>query len=279
MVFTYLQLRCLAARVMCNVIPRTQVRSFESRGEKSEDSASRLRETRRPFPPHATDNETSSPREKQPSAIQLEQRWNQQRDGATGEGIFVSPLAKLAAKLVARESGKETRNEQLDERCRASVFPTAPASAISRGTRRKSGAQIRITRRTTAQLKLRSRDQRKRNARPTKNQTRISCLVPCLPLNHPPPAGGGCFWGRGGGGVVRVEKFLAERALPSLLFTARERVTRHRWTASLSRVPPSPSARYLFPNTPSKHARTLPPNHTFSKHDRVHIHGEVPYTR
>ena len=220
----------------------------------------------------ATDNETSSPREKQPSAIQLEQQWNQQRDGTRGREFSFRRWPSWLRNSRKRQWEGDEKRATRRERCRASVFPTASASAISRGTRRKSGAQIRITRRTTAQLKLRSRDQRKRNARPTKNQTRISCLVPYLPLAHPPPAGGG------GGGVVvvRVEKFLAERALPSLMFTARERVTRHRWTASLSRAPPSPSARYLFPNTPSKHARTLPPNHTFSKHDCVHIHGEVP---
>lgn len=47
----------------------------------------------------------------------------------------------------------------------------------------KNGARIRITRQTTAQLKLRSRDQRKRNANQQKKgkraETRISC--PILP--------------------------------------------------------------------------------------------------
>lgn len=99
-------------------------------------------------------------------------------------------------------------------------------------TRWKNGARIRITRQTTAQLKLRSRDQRKRNVTKKKKKgerkTRISRPIPLL-----------------GHLGARVEKFLLcgnhRRS------STRERVTRRH-----------PSALFFF---------SAQRTHAFSKHE------------
>lgn len=106
--------------------------------------------------------------EKQPSAINQEQRGINAEWGTNGEGeerIFVS-----------HARGGWTRNStRFFSPARHQQFP------VERDE--KNGARIRITRQTTAQLKLRSRDQRKRNANQQKKgkraETRISC--PILP--------------------------------------------------------------------------------------------------
>lgn len=99
-------------------------------------------------------------------------------------------------------------------------------------TRWKNGARIRITRQTTAQLKLRSRDQRKRNVTKKKKgerETRISRPIPLL-----------------GHLGARVEKFLL--CGNHLRSSTRERATRRHPSFFFRR-----NAHTHFPNTSFTH--------------------------
>lgn len=141
----------------------------------------------------------------------------------------------------AREGWRGARNST-----RFFTIPPSPTSAISRGTRWKNGARIRITRQTTAQLKLRSRDQRKRNAATKKRRGKRREKTAKREFRVPsfPP-----FYGHLG---ARVEKFLlcGNHLLPA----ARERVTPLR--LFFRRNAHTPLQTTHFPNTSRAYIRT-----------------------
>lgn len=275
---------------MCNVIPRTNAGSFvrqEPSGEIGGYSITIARNLTSIFSVQPIMKQTHHERETTVCDKLNEQTWNQQRNGARGAGRGREEFSFRRWPSRLRNSRK--RKWKGDEK--RAIRREVPGLGVPSGldisnftwnetkkwrANSHNKADNRAIKITFARPKKAKRpDQQK-----TKREFRV--WSPAFSSPTLPPAAG--FGGRAAAAASCVLKNFLRKELTRPGCSPREkRVTRHRWTAflslSLSRVPPSPSARYLFPSTPSKHERTFPPNHTFSKHDCVHIHGEEPCTR